>query len=133
MTSANYLGSKSMYEISDVLSIPYGLYRHFMILIGPDLVVHGSKEKGIVCLDRLSDIAGDRPITNHGKWTTLPDHIVVQNAHELVGEPYRLFSKNCEHIVREISGVRSVSPQISTYLVCGILVGIFMLTRRQTA
>lgn len=122
-----------MYQIGDVLSVPKFMYRHYMIVVGPGEVAHGSKEKGCVTIEKLEDATKNRAAKHHGRWSSLPDQEIVLRAKKMVGTPYRLFSDNCEHVVREISGKKRSSPQVATAMTCLGIAVLFLATRSKSA
>ncbi|HBT41727.1 MAG TPA: hypothetical protein DIW51_05815 [Rhodospirillaceae bacterium] len=122
-----------MYQIGDVLSVPKFMYRHYMIVVGPGEVAHGSKEKGCVTIEKLKDVTKNREPRHHGRWSSLPDREIVLRAKKIVGTPYRLFSDNCEHVVREISGKKRSSPQVVTAMTCLGIAVLFLTTRGKSA
>ncbi|WP_417842120.1 lecithin retinol acyltransferase family protein [Terasakiella sp.] len=117
-----------MYQIGDVLSIPYDFYRHYMIVIGPNLVAHGSKDAGQVVYDTVDQATKGKAVHNHGRWSSLPSSEIVRQASECVGKSYKLFSFNCEHVVRKISGLKITSPQVIVGVGLGAL-AFFLFTR----
>lgn len=121
-----------MYQFGDVLSIPHGIYRHYMIVVGQDWVVHGSKEKKVVVDESLGDACTGKQIANHGRWSQLSDVEIFGRARNELGKPYRVLDWNCEHVVRRISGKKEASPQVAmavTAFVVGL--GIFWLVRKR--
>ncbi|MEQ8249553.1 MAG: lecithin retinol acyltransferase family protein [Alphaproteobacteria bacterium] len=63
----------------------------------------------------------------------LPHYVVVERARERLGKPYRLFSHNCEHFVREVQGIPKRSPQLSLSLVIGCLALAFVISGKRAA
>lgn len=111
-----------MYQVGEVLSIPHGFYRHYMVVVGYDQVVHASKELKVVVSERLGDVFVGKKIKSHGRWGQLTDAEVVRRAKNEVGQPYSLTSWNCEHVVRKITGLKELSPQITTAI--AVLLGL---------
>lgn len=122
-----------MYQIGDVLSVPKLTFRHFMIVVAPGVVVHASKDKGCVVREHIQDAAKNRTITSHGRWASISNEEILARAKNLVGRPYKLFSGNCEHLVREISGVKRASPQLVTAVAVLGLAACLIWGRNRTA
>ncbi len=118
-----------MYNIGDVLSMPMSLYRHFMIVVSHDRVVHASKRKLTVSEDQLSQVCNGNTITNHGRWGDLPESEIVKQAMHEVGKPYHITERNCEHVVRKISGLKETSPQVVFAGVALLAFATFLLLR----
>ena len=122
-----------MYQIGDVLSIPCTVYRHYMIVVGHDLVVHASKEHKSVVAEEIVKACAGKPIKNHGKESRLSNSEIIRRAEQEIGRPYRLFNHNCEHLVRKISGEREASPQVVVGTLAVAFIGLFLLTRSRAA
>lgn len=121
---------KKMYGTGDILSISGGFYQHYMIVVGPNLVVHASKENGVI-LANLSDVVTGKNVINHGRHGELPDSEIIRRATNMIGMSYNLFLRNCEHVVRHASGIKVESPQIQSAVACVLLVGaVFVIHRR---
>ncbi len=121
-----------MHRIGDVLSISCGLYRHYMIIIGDDLVVHASKEKKAVEAEALRDVCGGKQIANHGRWSKLSNAELILRANDELGKSYRIFGWNCDHVVRRISGTKVASPQVAMAMTT-IVVGLIWFMRKRGA
>ena len=121
----------SSFEPGEVISIwhPQG-YQHLGIYSGQGTAIHASKDFGCVVENPLYEFAGGRQIRRHGTSTRLQPWLVVENARRQIGRRYQLFSYNCEHFVREVSGFAPTSPQLQM-VVLGVLAAasIWMLAR----
>ena len=120
------------YKIGDVLSTYEFFYRHYMIVVGPNLIVHASKENGVT-LAYLSNAIEGKHVINHGRWGELSNFKIILRAISMIGTPYNLFTQNCEHVVRCASGVKVESPQIQAAVVVALVVGALLLTPRRHA
>lgn len=121
---------RKMYKIGDVLSTPGLLYRHYMIVVGPNLVVHASKENGVIPA-WLSNVTADKHVINHGRWGEISNFKIILRAISIIGMPYDLFKRNCEHVVRYASGVKVESPQIQLAVTAALVVGALFFIPRQ--
>jgi len=101
------------YNIGDNLSILNGFYRHHGLYIGNNTVINASKKYGVVLIQTLKDFSEGKIISNHGKKSSEPTHIVINRATALLGQKYDLFSNNCEHFISEVSGLNKTSPQLN--------------------
>ena len=70
-----------------------------------------AEAKGFV-EESFSAFSGGRPVVCDGYLGELPSWVVMQRARERAGQPYSLFSFNCEHFVRYAHGVPMESPQL---------------------
>nr|VFK27393.1 MAG: Lecithin retinol acyltransferase [Candidatus Kentron sp. MB]VFK30287.1 MAG: Lecithin retinol acyltransferase [Candidatus Kentron sp. MB]VFK74290.1 MAG: Lecithin retinol acyltransferase [Candidatus Kentron sp. MB] len=103
-----------MFDYGDIISVQYPSFTHYGIYTGDNQVIHNSKKLGRVwetTFDEFSD--NHRVILSPIK----PDdpRLAVERAKRYLGQPYRLFSNNCEHFVRTVSGLVKESPQIQKY------------------
>lgn len=121
----------SSLEPGEVISVrhPQG-YQHLGIYSGQGTVIHASKDVGCVVEHLLHEFSGGRQISRHGSSTRLQPWLVVENARRQIGRRYQLFSYNCEHFVREVSGFAPTSPQLQMVML-GVLVAasVWMLAR----
>ncbi len=122
---------RQMFQFGNVLSKSCGIYEHYMIVVEFGYVVHASKKKNAVVKEHWSEVCGDKKIRNHGKWGSLSNAEIIQRADREIGKPYNLISENCEHLVRKISGVNVISPQVIG--IGAILVGGIWLYNRSKA
>ena len=60
----------------------------------------------------LPAFASGHPVRDRGYPGTLPPDEVVWRARRLIGEPYRLFGRNCEHVAALAHGLTPRSPQL---------------------
>ncbi|WP_406666748.1 lecithin retinol acyltransferase family protein [Gallaecimonas sp. GXIMD1310] len=114
-----------MFNVGDVLSIQYTGFKHYGIYVGNDVVIHNSKKFGLVQEISLRDFAGNRDISLS---SIKPDNpmLAVQRAKKYLNLPYNLFSENCEHFVRTVSGLAKESTQIQKYLITALGTGAFL-------
>lgn len=122
-----------MYSIGVVLSIPGPFWRHYMVVVGPNSVLHSSKETGVV-RESLSDVITGKLVTNHKRWGNLSDLEIVGRATNMIGEPYNLLFNNCEHVVRRACGIKEESPQIVVFsTIACVVVGAVLFPRIRAA
>ncbi|GEM_PF-3212366 len=106
-----------------VISVPKGPFDHYGILLyandGLPYVISNSGKYGKVVLESLSDFAENQEVKI--RWYTHEAEVqqVLRRALQLLGKPYSAFSSNCEHFIREISGLPIESPQLRGWGVLG--------------
>lgn len=114
-----------MFNVGDILSIQYIGFKHYGIYIGNDLVIHNSKKFGLVQEVSLKEFADNRSVSLSN---IKPDNpaIAAQRAKKYLNLPYNLFSDNCEHFVRTVSGLVKESTQVQTYLITALGTGVLL-------
>jgi len=111
------------YQLAEVISVSMGVYNHYGIYVGNGMVIDASKRYEKVVYQTLDDFSEGRGVKRHGIWEKSNPRTAVNNAFDLIGREYALFTSNCEQFVREVSGLVKKSPQIQ----CGILVGTVLV------
>jgi hypothetical protein len=107
------------------------LKKHYGICtgLGPDgepWFVHATIDDGVVSTTRKG-FAGKRPI--HIEVRAEPDaaEVIVGKAWAQLGQPYRLFASNCEHVARLAATGRRESKQLQAGVTVGSIVGLVFL------
>lgn len=113
-----------------VVSVDMGLYRHPGILTearptSERSVISASWRLQSVAEEPVSQFAAGRTLRVEGYLGELPPEQVLIRARAALGEPYDLFTRNCEHFVRYAHGLVPKSPQLLT--AAGIA-AIFLIT-----
>ena len=109
-----------------IIHVDIGSYRHVGLLgdrfmkSERGVLSFSAEAKGFV-EEPLSAFSGGRPVVCDGYLGELPSWVVMQRAREMAGQPYSLFSFNCEHFVRYAHGVPMESPQLQQV---GAILGI---------
>lgn len=121
----SHLQQTNQFQKGDVLSVPVfdGLYNHKGVVVdnpfrGEPVVVSARLSEGSVVRERVSSFAGNASVSqidNQGHEGPYSRARVARRAQNRVGEEYHLFLSNCEHFVREVSGLESKSPQIQQW------------------
>lgn len=109
----------------DVLSVQYTGFKHYGIYVGENTIIHNSKKYKEVQEISLEEFSDGRSV----KVSNIQAEnkaLAVQTAKKYVGLPYHLFSENCEHFVRTVSGLVKESVQVQKYLVLAICTGAFL-------
>lgn len=108
----------------EVLSVvlPNGI-EHFGILTDRMTVISASKKHQAVAEERLIDFSMGLQIFVHAPYGNQRWDETVRKAYEQLGEPYDLFSGNCEHFVRYCHGVAEESPQLAKAVVAAVVIG----------
>jgi Lecithin retinol acyltransferase len=114
-----------------------GLVRHPGIVTGRDwlgrvCVISNSQRRGGVFEETLQEFAGGDAVVLLGRPDVLAPQEVIGRARSRAGQPWNLFTWNCEHFVNWAHGLPVKSPQllqgglaIATVLVLvGLSVGI---------
>lgn len=126
----SHIKKRKKYKIGEVLSTSGLLCQHYMIVVGPNLVVHASKENGVV-LARISNVIAGKHVINHERWGEISNFKIILRAISMIGKPYNLFERNCEHVVRYASGVKVESPQIQLAVTAVLVAGALFFIHRQ--
>lgn len=79
---------------------------------GWQTVVAACRRRGAVVEQTLPEFARGRQVRDRGYPGTLSPGEVVRRARTLVGRPYRLFGRNCEHVVMLAHGLTPRSRQL---------------------
>lgn len=114
-----------------VVSVPELFYRHYGIDIGDGTVIHASKKKGKVVREAMSAFAEGKPVRYHGLPGTLSSEQVIERVAQLIGEPYRLMSDNCEHLVTHAHGLKRQSPQIKKVVITAVVLFAALMVARK--
>jgi hypothetical protein len=96
---------------------------------GEILVVHNDKDLRRVVETTLAEFAKNRPVEMVQRAKRGTEWQVAERAAELLGEPYDLWSFNCEHVANYAANGEAASPQVmSALLTLGIAaVGALLL------
>lgn len=100
-----------------VIAVQAGPFRHVGIVgnptgpFGPS-VISTSHRRGQVAEESLSEFANGGRLSFLGYPGELPWSMVVTRARSRLGEPWNLFSANCEHFVRWAHDLEVRSPQL---------------------
>lgn len=105
----------------DVVAVGSGPILHLGVLV-PGGVVSSSGRKGRVVLEPLREFGRGRRVYWRGYPGGLPRDQVVERALGMVGEPYNVFTNNCEHFAELCHGRPPSSPQLK--LGAGVLAAL---------
>lgn len=111
-------------EVVAVDAGPLGLFQHVGIVTEFGTVISNSKRSGCVAEESLSEFSCGRLVRSLGYPGGLPPYQVVCRARSQIGEPWSLFSSNCEHLVNYAHGLERRSPQLEQATVALLLVTI---------
>ena len=115
----------------EVVSVPEKFYRHLGIDLGDGTVIHASKKKRKVVCEPMGEFAEGKQIRYEGYPGKLPPEQVIDRASELIGQPFRLFSENCEHLVTHAHGLKRRSPQVESWLiVAGVVILALVVAKK---
>ena len=126
-----------MYEFLNypgrIVAVRHILLSHVGIATGQGTVITAVPIPGVVELP-WHEFSKGRTIHDCGYPSELPPLEVVGNARAQIGQPYRLLSNNCEHLVREAHQLKRESPQLQTWVAVGLLtVATILITRKARA
>lgn len=100
------------YNPGDIVRVRVnGFIEHEGIVTEAGRIISNSRRRGRVVEETPSEFAGGRKIEYVGRLSNMPGTRVVANARLRLGRPYDAFNYNCQHFVRECSGLRKHSPQ----------------------
>jgi hypothetical protein len=96
---------------------------------GYQTVISGSARAGNVAEEPMSVFSAGRDVFEVKELRgNLPSFLVVDQARTLLGQPYKLFSNNCEHVVRKAQGLVTHSSQLALgILLAGTVLGLLAL------
>lgn len=77
------------------------------------MVISGSGRAGAVCEESWDAFADSQVVNIDGYPSTLPSWDVLLRARRLIGIRYRLFDRNCDHVVAVAHGLKPESPQVA--------------------
>lgn len=109
----------------DVVSVPFGPYRHVGIFTGMSVISNSAWAQGVV-EETLEEFVDGRECQIDGYLGALHPAEVLLRARAAPRRPYHLFTWNCEHFVRYCHGVEETSPQLGATLLVA-LVGVSAL------
>lgn len=101
----------------DVCRIDRVLYSHYFVASGNGLAIHNSKRMGCVVEETIADIAGGGLIERVPYISSTDRVAALRRMRSAIGEPYNLFSSNCEHFVRWVHGLDVQSYQVQKYTI----------------
>jgi len=104
-----------------VLKIWLNGYWHKGILLPDSRVLHASKRAGRVVIDTWAEFTGGRKVYIDGYPGKLTPEEVIARARRFVGQPYRLFGDNCEHLVTQAHGLPKQSPQLRQWAAVAVI------------
>jgi len=97
--------------------------------------VAASRDHRCVVNQTLEAFSEGKRLKNEGFPGRRSRETVVQAAKDQVGDPYALFTDNCEHLVNEVHGLRKSSPQLQMAAFAGLalvaLVALVALLRKR--
>ncbi len=114
-----------MYALGDVLFIQYTGFKHYGIYVGNSTVIHNSKKFFKVEEISLNEFS-DNKEPKISSIKSLTPELSIQKAKQYLGVPYSLFSENCEHFVRVVSGLEKESTQLQKYMVSAFCIGVML-------
>ncbi len=105
--------------------------KHYGICTGPGLdgepwFVHATIDDGVVSTTRKG-FAGNRSIQVEVRAEPDEADAIVGKAWAQVGQPYKLFASNCEHVARLAATGRKESKQLQAGVALGSMVGLYLL------
>ena len=89
------------------------------------MVISTSARSGGVCEEPWDVFAQRRVVTVDGYLGSLSSGEVLRRAKSLIGVPYHMLVRNCDHFVTYAHGLEPQSPQVA--LTCVIALGIAAL------
>lgn len=113
-------------------TITAGGIEHFGILTErqlfgqPVTVASASKRRLSVVEEWAMEFSLGAPVYTHGVWSKLSWQQTVGNARSQLGQPYRLFDRNCEHFVRFCHGLPQESPQLASAVGAVVVGGLIL-------
>lgn len=107
-----------MIKIGDILSVKYLGFTHYGICAGSNSMIHNSRKGGQVEEINFKKFADGREVTVSSIKSDDP-YFSVFLARQYIGQKYNLFSENCEHFVRKISGKKE-SFQVQKYVIVAL-------------
>jgi hypothetical protein len=122
-------------EAGTVVSIPIALfYRHKGIVSdqwhgGKPMVFSTSARSGAVREESWDTFAQNRVVAVDGYPGNLSSLEVVRRARLLIGAPYDVLAKNCEHFVTHVHGLKPQSPQVAFTVLIALCIGTLVATR----
>jgi len=115
-------------------TIGVGGIEHFGVLTGRHLygqgptIISASKLRQSVVEESPMQFSLGAPIYQHGVWSEQPCQQTVAKARSQLGQPYRLFDRNCEHFVRFCHGLPQESPQLAKAVGAAVVGGLILWT-----
>jgi hypothetical protein len=109
-------------------------YRHKGIVSdrwhnGKPMVFSASARSGGVREEPWGVFAEDRAVTVEGYPGKLPSWEVLRRARALMGSAYDLLTRNCEHFVAYVHGLKPQSPQLAATVSVAVIVGLLVTAR----
>lgn len=103
------------------IGVSFGLYRHVGIVSdkyedGVPMVISASKRRGLTAEESWEDFTGGRAVMNLSLRTFFATPEILERARASLGRPWRLFTWNCEHMVRHAYGLSHESPQVRKWV-----------------
>lgn len=86
--------------------------KHYGVLTPENTVVHASKEHGYVVESSLEKFADRGNIHLAPLSPRISEERIRENVNQMLGQPYNLLKRNCEHVARFITGNAKKSPQL---------------------
>ncbi|MGJ8564413.1 MAG: hypothetical protein ACSHXY_12785 [Alphaproteobacteria bacterium] len=100
------------FDAGDIVRVRVnGFIEHEGIMTETGRIISNSRRRGRVVEETASEFAGGRKIEHVGRLSGLSGARTLANARLRLGRPYDAFNYNCQHFVRECSGLRKHSPQ----------------------
>jgi hypothetical protein len=86
------------------------------------MVVHNRPERGVVCTT-FEEFSGGQPVEVVSKPRPHQGAYYARKAYSQVGQPYNLFSANCEHFANWVVSGVPFSEQLQTAVFMCLLAG----------
>lgn len=117
-------------QVGSVIRVWHGLYFHKGVvsaLFPQVMVVHNSKARGQVVEEPLHTFAAGGVVSV--EWFPLAHvaHVVVARARACLGLRYDIRQFNCEHHTEYAKGNAVESPQLTGWVVFGLMVGALLI------
>jgi len=120
-------------EAGTVLStVKPGRIEHFGVLTEqhlygfPPTIISASKVRQLIVEEQPMQFSLGALIYAQGVWSKQPWQQTVGNARSQLGQPYRLFDRNCEHFVRFCHGLPQESPQLAKAVGVALIGGVIL-------
>lgn len=105
----------NQFQAGTVLKVWLNYYWHKGILLPDGRVLHASKRTGRVTVDSQAEFSDGHIIHAEGYPGNLLPEEIAHRAYRLIGQPYNLFSDNCEHLVTKVHGLPKQSLQLQQW------------------
>jgi hypothetical protein len=113
-------------RLGSVVGVAIGPVMHVGIVSYPSIfgsnVISSSPRTRQVTEETLFEFANGGRVMDLGYPGQLAPHVVIERARRKLGEPWNLFTANCEHLVSWAHGLEVTSPQLRNAIFWLVLV-----------